>query len=74
MSNVFAYTSSGYIYPEYLSVNECPDGCKISVRGPSVPFKDHEEGAHATMSLPLAQVDNLIEALRAYRRNKRKRR
>ena len=70
-SGIFAHTASGATYPEFVSVNQKPDGSvTVSVRSPAtfdVMQSDDPPlavcGATAEATLPREQIDSLIQGL-----------
>lgn len=60
MKNIFAYTANTSPYPEYVSLNEMPDGrVALSVRAPAQPgkFSDKDEGPYAGIEIPRDQTE-----------------
>lgn len=59
--NIFAFTTPGAHYPEYISINRRDEELYVTVRSPRQP--DGSEGSTATMRLPYDQLDGLIRSL-----------
>ncbi len=61
--NVFAYTAPGSDYPEYISVNETNDTNLFTITVRSPRNDDGTEGASATITLTMPQMDELAGAI-----------
>ena len=69
MKNIFAYTANTSPYPEYISLNEMPDGrISLAVRAPAQPgkFSDKDEGPYAVTELPRDELNALRVAIDAW--------